>query len=70
MGEKTDQALKEFHEAWERALKMEQEALELAKREEQKDYKLVREKLGQANGFFKKRDDAFKRYLRHLKSGK
>jgi hypothetical protein len=70
MGEKTDQALKEFHEIWDRALKIEQEALELAKREGQKDYKLVRGKLSQADKLFKKRDDAFKRYLRHLKSGK
>jgi hypothetical protein len=70
MGEKTDQALIEFREAWERALKIEQEALEVVKREGQKDYKLVKEKLSQAEKLFKKRNDAFKHYLRHMKSGK
>jgi hypothetical protein len=69
MGEKTDQALKEFHEVWDRALKIEQEALELAKREGQKDYDLIREKLNQADKLFKKRDESIKRYLRYLKRG-
>ena len=69
MGEKADQSGKEFREAWEQALKIEQEALELVKREGQKDYDMVKDKLRRADGFFKKRDDAFKRHLQHLKRG-
>ena len=69
MGEKADQTLKEFTEAWEQARKIEQEALDLVKKEGQKDYKLIEAKLREADGFIKKRDAAFKRHLSHVKRG-
>ena len=69
MGEKAEKALKEFHEVWEKALKTEQEALSLAKAEGKKDYALIQGKLREAEGFLKKRNDALKRYLHHLKRG-
>ena len=69
MGEQADQALKEFNEAWEQARKIEQEAMELVKQEGQKDYTLIEDKFRQADGFIKKRNDAFKRHLSHLNNG-
>lgn len=51
------------------ALKIEEEGLKLAKVEAEKDYDLIEGKFRQADGFFKKRNDAFKRYLHHLKRG-
>jgi hypothetical protein len=70
MSEATDLVLKELHETWNRALKIEQEALDMAKREEKKDYKVIKVKIDEAEVLFKKRNDAFKRYLNSLKTGK
>jgi hypothetical protein len=69
MGEKAEKAWHECHAFWEEARRIEQEALDLVKVEEQRDYALIEKKFRQAEEFFKKRNDAFKRHLQHLKRG-
>jgi len=50
-------------------LDIERECLELTEVEADKNYDLIKEKLRQAEELVKKRNDALKRYLHHLKRG-
>ncbi len=68
-GRKAQEAWAEFKESWEMILDIEREGLELTQVEADKDYDLIKEKLRQAEELMKKRNDALKRYLHHLRRG-
>lgn len=68
-GRKTQEAWAELKESWEMILDIEREGLELTQVEADKDYDLIKEKLRQAEELAKKRNDALKRYLHHLRRG-
>lgn len=68
-GRKAQEAWAEFKESWEMILDIEREGLELTQVEADKDYDLIKEKLRQAEELMKKRNDALKRYLHHLRQG-
>jgi len=68
-GRKAQVAWAEFKESWEMILDIEREGLKLTEVEADKNYDLIKERLRQAEGLVKKRNDALKRYLRHTKEG-
>jgi hypothetical protein len=68
-GRKAQEAWAEFKESWKMVLDIEREGLELTQVEADKDYDLIKEKLRQAEELMKKRNDALKRYLHHLRRG-
>jgi hypothetical protein len=69
VGRKAQEAWAEFKESWEMILDIEREGLKLTEVEADKNYDLIRERLRQAEGLVKKRNDALKRYLHHMKRG-
>ena len=68
-GRKAQAAWVEFKESWEMILDLEREGLKLTEVEADKNYDLIKEKLRQAEGLVKKRNDALRRYLQHTKRG-
>ena len=68
-GRKAQEAWAEFKESWEMILDIEREGLKLTEVEADKNYDLIKEKLHQAEGLVKKRNDALKRYLQHMRRG-
>ena len=68
-GGKAQEAWAEFKESWEMILDIEREGLDLTEVEADKNYDLIKEKLRQAEELVKKRNDALRRYLHHLKRG-
>jgi hypothetical protein len=68
-GQKAQAAWAEFKESWEMILDIEREGLKLTEVEADKNYDLIKERLRQAEGLVKKRNDALKRYLQHKKRG-
>jgi len=50
-------------------LDIEREGLKLTEVEAGKNYDLIKEKLHQAEGLVKKRNDALKRHLQHMRRG-
>jgi len=69
IGRKAQEAWAEFKESWDLILDIEREGLELTEVEADKNYDLIKEKLRQAEELVKKRNDALRRYLHHLKRG-
>jgi Zn-dependent M32 family carboxypeptidase len=69
VGQKAQEAWAEFKESWEMILDIEREGLKLTEVEADKNYDLIMEKLRQAEGLVKKRNDALKRYLQHTRRG-
>ena len=69
VGEKAQEAWAEFRESCEMVLEIEKEALKLVDLEAEVDCKLIKKKLHQVGGLLKKREDALKRHLHHLKRG-
>lgn len=68
-GKKAQAAWVEFKESWQMILDIEREGLKLTEVEADRNYDLIREKLRQTEALVKKRNDALKRYLRHVKQG-
>jgi hypothetical protein len=68
-GRKAQETWAEFKESWEMILDIEREGLKLTEVEADKNYDLIKEKLRQAEGLVKKRNDALKRYLQHMRRG-
>jgi hypothetical protein len=68
-GQKAQAAWAEFKESWEMILDIEREGLKLTEVEADKNYDLIKERLRQAEGLVKKRNDALRRYLQHTKKG-
>ena len=68
-GRKAQEAWAELKESWEMILHIEREGLELTEVEADKNYDLIMEKLHQAEELAKKRNDALRRYLHHLRRG-
>jgi len=68
-GRKAQEAWAELKESWEMILDIEREGLELTEVEADKNYDLIMEKLHQAEELAKKRNDALRRYLHHLRRG-
>lgn len=50
-------------------LDIEREGLKLTEVEADRNYDLIKERLRQTEGLVKKRNQALKRYLRHVKQG-
>ena len=69
VGRKAQEAWAEFKESWEMLLDIEREGLKLTEVEAERNYDLIKEKLRLAEGLMKKRNDALKRYRRHVKQG-
>lgn len=69
VGKKALEAWAEFKESWEMILDIEREGLKLTEVEADKNYDLIKERLRQAEGLVRKRNDALKRYLQHMKRG-
>jgi hypothetical protein len=68
-GRKAQEAWAECKESWEMILDIEREGLKLTEVEADKNYDLIKEKLHQVEGLVKKRNDALKRYLQHMRQG-
>jgi len=68
-GQKAQAAWAEFKESWQMILDIEREGLKLTEVEADKNYDLIKERLRQTEGLVKKRNNALKRYLRHVKRG-
>ncbi len=68
-GQKAQTAWAEFKESWQMILDIEREGLKLTEVEADRNYDLIMEKLRQTEGLVKKRNNALKRYFRHMKQG-
>lgn len=68
-GQKAQAAWTEFKESWQMILDIEREGLKLTEVEADRNYELIKVRLRQVEALVKKRDNALKRYLQHMKRG-
>jgi hypothetical protein len=69
VGRKAQETWAEFKESWEMILDIEREGLKLTELEADKNYDLIKEKLRQAEELVKRRNDALRRHLQHMRRG-